>query len=124
VRPGTSQAIPDSSVGGRTRPLAATGERGRPCSAMARSGAVNCSPDTVQPHWSSAASGVDGTTLAHPGRACEPDHARVASASPGHVTCVGLLRFCLVEVFSSKVFNEVISGKLYASSFIFPTGFF
>jgi hypothetical protein len=35
-----------------------------------------------------------------------------------------LYEFCFVEVFSSKVFNEVISTKLYDSSFIFPTGVF
>jgi hypothetical protein len=35
-----------------------------------------------------------------------------------------LYEFCLVKVFSSKVFNEVISTKLYASSLIFPTGVF
>jgi hypothetical protein len=34
------------------------------------------------------------------------------------------MSFCLVKVFSSKVFNEVISTKLYASSLIFPTGVF
>jgi hypothetical protein len=31
-----------------------------------------------------------------------------------------LYEFCLIKVFSSKVFNEVISTKLYASSLIFP----
>jgi hypothetical protein len=35
-----------------------------------------------------------------------------------------LYEFCLVKVFSSKVFNEVISTKLYASSLIFPHGGF
>jgi hypothetical protein len=32
------------------------------------------------------------------------------------------MSFCLAKVFSFKVFNEVISTKLYASSLIFPTG--
>jgi hypothetical protein len=41
-----------------------------------------------------------------------------------HITLFSLYEFCLVEVFSSKVFNEVISTKLYASSLIFPTGVF
>jgi hypothetical protein len=35
-----------------------------------------------------------------------------------------LYEFCLAKVFSFKVFNEVISTKLYASSLIFPTGVF
>ena len=34
------------------------------------------------------------------------------------------MSFYLAKVFSSKVFNEVISTKLYASSLIFPTGVF
>jgi hypothetical protein len=37
-----------------------------------------------------------------------------------HITLFSLYEFCLIEVFSSKVFNEVISTKLYASSLIFP----
>jgi hypothetical protein len=41
-----------------------------------------------------------------------------------HITLFSLYEFCLVKVFSSKVFNEVISTKLYASSLIFPTGVF
>jgi hypothetical protein len=41
-----------------------------------------------------------------------------------HITLFSLYEFYLVKVFSSKVFNEVISTKLYASSLIFPTGFF
>jgi hypothetical protein len=41
-----------------------------------------------------------------------------------HITLFSLYEFCLIEVFSSKVFNEVISTKLYASSLIFPTGVF
>jgi hypothetical protein len=35
-----------------------------------------------------------------------------------HITLFSLYEFCLVKVFSSKVF------KLYASSLIFPTGVF
>jgi hypothetical protein len=31
-----------------------------------------------------------------------------------------LYKFCLVKVLSSKVFNKVISTKLYASSLTFP----
>ena len=41
-----------------------------------------------------------------------------------HITLFSLYEFYLVKVFSSKVFNEVISTKLYASSLIFPTGVF
>jgi hypothetical protein len=41
-----------------------------------------------------------------------------------HITLFSLYEFCLVKVFSSKVFNEVISTKLYASSLIFRTGVF
>jgi hypothetical protein len=42
-----------------------------------------------------------------------------------HITLISLYEFCLVKVFSSKVFNEVISTKLYASSLTFPhRGFF
>jgi hypothetical protein len=41
-----------------------------------------------------------------------------------HITLFSLYEFCLIEVFSSKVFNEVISTKLYASSLIFPQGGF
>jgi hypothetical protein len=41
-----------------------------------------------------------------------------------HITLFSLYEFCLVKVFSSKVFNEVISTKLYASSLIFSTGVF
>jgi hypothetical protein len=41
-----------------------------------------------------------------------------------HITLFSLYEFCLIDVFSSKVFNEVISTKLYASSLIFPTGVF
>jgi hypothetical protein len=41
-----------------------------------------------------------------------------------HITLFSLYEFCLIEVFSSKVFNEVISIKLYASSLIFPHGVF
>jgi hypothetical protein len=41
-----------------------------------------------------------------------------------HITLFSLYEFCLIEVFSSKVFNEVISTKLYVSSLIFPTGVF
>jgi hypothetical protein len=37
-----------------------------------------------------------------------------------HITLFSLYEFCLAEVFSSKVFNEVISTKLYASSLTFP----
>jgi hypothetical protein len=37
-----------------------------------------------------------------------------------HITLFSLYEFCLVKVFSSKVFNEVISTKLYASSLTFP----
>ena len=37
-----------------------------------------------------------------------------------HITLFSLYEFCLIEVFSSKVFNEVISTKLYASSLTFP----
>jgi hypothetical protein len=37
-----------------------------------------------------------------------------------HITLFSLYEFCLVKVFSSKIFNEVISTKLYASSLIFP----
>ena len=37
-----------------------------------------------------------------------------------HITLFSLYEFCLVKVFSSKSFNEVISTKLYASSLIFP----
>jgi hypothetical protein len=37
-----------------------------------------------------------------------------------HIILFSLYEFCLVEVFSSKVFNEVISTKLYASSLTFP----
>jgi hypothetical protein len=41
-----------------------------------------------------------------------------------HITLFSLYEFCLVKVFSSKVFNEVISTKLYASSLFFsPRGF-
>jgi hypothetical protein len=41
-----------------------------------------------------------------------------------HITLFSLYEFCLVKVFSSKVFNEVISTKLYASSLFFPIGVF
>jgi hypothetical protein len=41
-----------------------------------------------------------------------------------HITLFSLYEFCLFKVFSSKVFNEVISTKLYASSLIFPHGGF
>jgi hypothetical protein len=41
-----------------------------------------------------------------------------------HITLFFCMSFCLVKVFSSKVFNEVISTKLYASSLIFPHGVF
>jgi hypothetical protein len=41
-----------------------------------------------------------------------------------HIILFSLHEFCLVKVFSSKNFNEVISTKLYASSLIFPTGVF
>jgi hypothetical protein len=41
-----------------------------------------------------------------------------------HITLFSLYEFCLVKIFSSKVFNEVISNKLYASSLIFPQGGF
>jgi hypothetical protein len=41
-----------------------------------------------------------------------------------HITLFSLYEFCLVEVFSYKVFNKVISTKLYASSLIFPIGVF
>jgi hypothetical protein len=34
------------------------------------------------------------------------------------------MSFALLRFFSSKVFNEVISTKLYASSLVFPMGFF
>jgi hypothetical protein len=34
------------------------------------------------------------------------------------------MSFAVAKVFSFKVFNEVISTKLYASSLIFPTGVF
>jgi hypothetical protein len=34
------------------------------------------------------------------------------------------MSFVVAKVFSFKVFNEVISTKLYASSLIFPTGVF
>ena len=37
-----------------------------------------------------------------------------------HITLFSLYEFCLVMVFSSKVFNEIISIKLYASSLTFP----
>jgi hypothetical protein len=37
-----------------------------------------------------------------------------------HIILFSLYEFCLVKVFSSKVFNEVISTKLYASSLTFP----
>ena len=36
-----------------------------------------------------------------------------------HITLFSLYEFYLVKVFSSKVFNEVISTKLYASSWFF-----
>jgi hypothetical protein len=36
-----------------------------------------------------------------------------------HITLFSLYEFCLAEVFSSKVFNELISTKLYASSLNF-----
>ena len=41
-----------------------------------------------------------------------------------HITLFSLYEFCLAKVFSFKVFNEVISTKLYASSLFFPTGVF
>jgi hypothetical protein len=41
-----------------------------------------------------------------------------------HITLFSLYEFCLVKVFSYKVFNEVISTKLYVSSLIFSTGVF
>jgi hypothetical protein len=41
-----------------------------------------------------------------------------------HITLFSLYEFCLAKVFSFKVFNEVISTKLYASSLIFSTGVF
>jgi hypothetical protein len=41
-----------------------------------------------------------------------------------HITPFSLYEFCLAKVFSFKVFNEVISTKLYASSLIFPTWVF
>jgi hypothetical protein len=41
-----------------------------------------------------------------------------------HITLFSLYEFYLIEVFSSKVFNEVISTKLYASSLIFHHGVF
>jgi hypothetical protein len=37
-----------------------------------------------------------------------------------HITLFSLYEFCLAEAFSSKVFNELISTKLYASLLIFP----
>jgi hypothetical protein len=37
-----------------------------------------------------------------------------------HITLFSFYEFCLIEVFSSKVFNEIISTKLYASSLTFP----
>jgi hypothetical protein len=40
-----------------------------------------------------------------------------------HITLFSLYEFCLVEVFSSKVFSKVISIKLY-TSLIFPMGVF
>jgi hypothetical protein len=53
------------------------------------------------------------------------------SNSPWYLTCFGPSYYTLFfawvlpfKVFSFKVFNEVISTKLYASSLIFPTGVF
>jgi hypothetical protein len=37
-----------------------------------------------------------------------------------HITLFSLYEFCLAEAFSSKVFNEIISTKLYVSSLTFP----
>jgi hypothetical protein len=36
-----------------------------------------------------------------------------------HITLFSLYEFCLIKVFSFKVFNEVISTKLYAPSWFF-----